>query len=41
MNAWADPGDWLPRIITPALVQLATFWIDETRATMVPSPASG
>jgi hypothetical protein len=40
MNACADEGSIEPRIMTPAFVQLATFWTDATRATIEPSPSS-
>src|SRR5262249_39689245 len=40
MNACADEGSIEPRIITPALVQFATFWTDATCATIEPSPSS-
>ena len=41
MNACAEPAVSDSRIITPALTQALTlFWIDVTRATMVPSPVS-
>ena len=40
MNACAADGDSELRIITPAFVHAWTFWIEATRATMVPSPSS-
>src|SRR3954447_8006710 len=39
--AWADPAVRSPRIITPALTHAFVDWTEATRATMVPSPASG
>ena len=39
MKPCAADGDVELRIITPALVQALTFWIEVTRATMVPSPS--
>ena len=40
MKACAADGDSVLRIITPALVQTLTFWIEATRATIGPSPSS-
>ena len=39
--ACADPGVRSPRIITPALTHAFVDCTEATRATMVPSPASG
>ena len=38
MNPCADDADSELRIITPALVQALTFWIEVTRAMIDPSP---
>ena len=40
MKACADEAESDPRIIAPAFVHAFTFWIDATRATMLPSPLS-
>src|SRR4051812_31355221 len=40
-NAWAEPALSEVRIITPALAQVAVFWMVETFATIEPSPVRG
>src|SRR6185436_18836545 len=40
MKPWAEDAASELRIITPAFVHALTFWIEATRATIVPSPSS-